>query len=66
MSNVRRLRDDEGVAAETRLQRILAPHSYNPAKGYTRVAPLWRLDVHVPAAFNRLRWRYMAWQQRNS
>lgn len=46
-----------GVAQqESRWQRIKAPHSYNPRTGLTTGAWFWRLDVHLPAAYWRIRY----------
>lgn len=47
---------------ETRWQRIKAPHSCNPRDGLTRVRPFWRLDVHLLAAYWRI--RYWWWGKR--
>lgn len=41
---------------ESRWQRIKTPHSYNPRTGLTTVAWFWRLDVHLPAAYWRIRY----------
>lgn len=56
---------EQCYARESRWQRIKAPHSYDPATGITYVRPFWHW-LHVQAAMRRLRWRHMAWQQRNS
>lgn len=58
-------RRSQVAARESRWQRTIRPHSYDPATGATYVRWFWH-PIHVRALVNRLRWRYMAWQQRHS
>jgi hypothetical protein len=56
---------NQAYQLKPRWRRLRALHSYDPASGITHVRPWWH-PVHIRAAVNRVRWRYMAWQQRHS